>query len=75
MRMYNKPTQIGLMFRPYQALMRSLYKNYLSPAAVKHLIKGGIIVMQRKNLYSVLYSSLPDNPVSSGELYDGLFNK
>lgn len=72
--LHNKPMPVGLMFRPYRALMSSLQRNYLSPKALKHVLKGGRIVMERHKLYSVLYSSLPDYPLPIHELYDKLMN-
>lgn len=72
--LHNKPMPVGLMFRQYKTLMSSLQTNYLSPKALKHVLKGGKVIMQRQKLYSVLYSTLPDNPLPIHELYDKLIN-
>lgn len=72
--LHSKPMPVGLMFRPYRALMGSLQRNYLSTRALKHVLKGGRIVMERQKLYFVLYSSLPDHPLPIHELYGNLMN-
>lgn len=68
----NRPLSIGLMFKPYLALIDQMRETYFSPKTLTQILSGRPFVMQRNKLYRVLYSSLPRTPIEISALYSQL---
>ena len=64
---------LGLMFKPYSILLRSLLNNYFSIQTFKKLLFGIPIMVNINKMYFILYSSLPKEPVSLFTLKEQFF--
>lgn len=68
----NNPLKINMLFKSFNIVLQQIMTNYCSLNTVVTIIKGKPIIMDRNNLYYVLYSSLPEKPVIISEIYDQL---
>ncbi|ODV92899.1 hypothetical protein CANCADRAFT_1492 [Tortispora caseinolytica NRRL Y-17796] len=66
--MESKPLEVSSMFRQYIALWEIMKVYYMSFQVIKLFSFGKYVPMRRNRLYSLLYSTLPEKPVSIPEL-------
>ena len=70
----NNPLRLNILFKPFSNLMNGIKANYFSITTFKGIIAGKPVRNNRKELYKVLYSSLPAKPIKPGQVYDKLLD-
>lgn len=68
----NKPLNVIDMFKPYFLLIDNVITEYFSATALKKAAQGKPIFVRRHELYQILYSALPNEPVNVLKVYKDL---
>lgn len=75
----NNPLKLNMLFKPFNIVLNQVIRNYCSFHTILTIISGKPIIMDRNELYYVLYSSLPEKWVNiqdiSSELQETLLSR
>ncbi|SCU85980.1 LAME_0D03906g1_1 [Lachancea meyersii CBS 8951] len=71
----NNPLTLKAIFRPYSVLLSTMIENHFSLPTLRHILVGHPMTIKRHKMYRILYSTLPEVPAQTREIWASLTSK
>ncbi|CEP63142.1 phosphatidylinositol N-acetylglucosaminyltransferase LALA0_S07e03334g [Lachancea lanzarotensis] len=70
----NNPLSLKQILRPYAVLLATMVDNYFTLSTFREILVGFPMTIKRHRMYRVLYSTLPEVPTKTSEVWTSLMS-